>query len=349
MKRTRIRAVRCFLILATLFSVGGSCLAAQLRGGDLVVIDPLAHVIVKVDPNTGDQTLISNAAGLARPLGGCLDAAGSIVLADFGTSGPGGIYRVNPETGAATLISNGGVLEHPNSVAVDSAGNLIVTQLGGPSHPAAVLKVNPVTGQQEVIASGPLLSVPESLIVEADGNFLVSNYQNGTAGSSILRVNSTTGAISMVSAGGLLDVGPLGIAPDPHNEHGILVAQGDFSVPGAGQLVAVDSLTGAQSVVSSGLMIPTGVTQHPSGDVYLADSLARQILRIDRDTGDQTVISSAGLFTSPWTLFAVVPEPSGLALGALGLIGLTALGWQRSYIGLRSRQPAISLPSHPAS
>lgn len=74
--------------------------------------------IVRVDPVSGVQTVVSSGGSLVNPNGVATDAAGDIIVADESAFGSGGIIRVDPSTGVQTTISSGGLFQGPAGVAV---------------------------------------------------------------------------------------------------------------------------------------------------------------------------------------------------------------------------------------
>lgn len=75
--------------------------------------------IIKVNPLSGGQTVITSGPPLVQPNGVAIDASGNIIVADgdaFG--GPGGVIRVDPANGTQTAISSGGFFVDPQCVAV---------------------------------------------------------------------------------------------------------------------------------------------------------------------------------------------------------------------------------------
>jgi sugar lactone lactonase YvrE len=310
-------------------------LAVQIQPGDLIVTDSQnlsrPGVIMDINPQTGVQTIIASGGNLVQPDAVCFDSNGNIIVSDYGYIDSGKIIRIDPVTGQQSVISSGGMLAFPTSIATDSAGNLIVAQEGQGQANGAILKIDPITGAPSLVADGQPLSVPTGLAIEPNGDYLVSNFSNPTIGSAILRVDSASGAQSVVSSGGHLNDGPHGIWLSNLQSHRLLVAEFSYSNPANNAVLNINTLTGAQSVVSSGnlLMNPAGITQNNSGNIYVANFGSGDILAIDPLTGAQTVVSSGGLLESPLGIAVVVPEPGSFALAALGFAALAAYRQRR--------------------
>ena len=78
--------------------------------------------VMRIDPATGSQTMISSGNGLVEPTALALEASGSIIIADwrdgFFNAGPSAILRIDPNTGVPTTLSSGGLLITPFDVIV---------------------------------------------------------------------------------------------------------------------------------------------------------------------------------------------------------------------------------------
>src|SRR5206468_492485 len=105
--------------------------------GHLVVADGFfgLKAVIRVDPHTGDRTVISSDATTGQgPSFGDLhaiavEADGHLVVAGSGFTGNGNwVVRVDPHTGNRTVISGQGPdFGFPTGVAVEADGHLVVT------------------------------------------------------------------------------------------------------------------------------------------------------------------------------------------------------------------------------
>src|SRR5262245_18909298 len=94
-------------LLPLLLGVLASPVHAQaLSPGDIIVADPDTRVndqfgaILRINPTTGGQTLISFGGLFVEPLGLALAANGDLLVVDpLAFGGGGGVIRVNPATG----------------------------------------------------------------------------------------------------------------------------------------------------------------------------------------------------------------------------------------------------------
>ena len=235
--------------------VGPTAIAVD-GSGNLLVVDPFAldgaGAIIRIDPATGVQTVVTSGGNFALPTGIAIAGDGTLYVSDadaFG--GPGGVIRVDAVTGEQAKVSAGGDFVHPDGIAIDANGRLFVldrhaysthpTDIGG-----GVIEVDPVTGAQTKITSGGnfyartatgIASVaPDQLVVSA------FSFRFGTV---VFGVNPDTQAQGLISENGKLAL-PTGLAAAGSGD--ILVA--DFRAFGSGGVLRIDSVTGAQEIVS---------------------------------------------------------------------------------------------------
>ena len=84
---------------------------AQLNPGDIIVADIGANAVIKIDPITGAQEIISSGGLFAGALDLVLDSNGDIIVADLDLiNGGGSIIKVDPITRIQTVISTGPLL-----------------------------------------------------------------------------------------------------------------------------------------------------------------------------------------------------------------------------------------------
>lgn len=235
------------------------------------------------------------AVGLLFALAGTGSAefmAGDIVLSDNIR-----ILRVDSVTGAQEVVSSGGLLiGNTRGIAISGSGDILVANS---LDVGRIVRVDAKTGAQSLLSAGGLLSQPTGIAIGSDGGIFVSDIDSH----SVIRINPSNGSQSLVSAGDLSFL-PFGIALDTKGN--IFVT--DF---GTDRVVRVDPATGAQLTISSGGFFadPRGIAIDGMGDILVADLQAfgpnpldgpGGIIRVNPVTGDQSVVSSAGLFLDPW-------------------------------------------------
>ncbi|MGH9788108.1 MAG: hypothetical protein ACRD4U_05340 [Candidatus Acidiferrales bacterium] len=312
--------------------------AGALKAGDIIVVDDNAFDgrggVIKVDPTTGAQEVISAGGMFVAPRGVAIDRSGQIIVADLAARA---IIRVNPDTAGQTLVSSGGLLLVPLAVALDSGGNIIVADAGGAS--GSLIRVNPSTGEQTLISSGGLFVDPHGVVVAANGEIFVSEtHIDGVHAGAIIKVDPTTGSQTLISSGGRL-IRIVHVTVDSTGQ--ILAASLGFDGP-LSAIVKVDPDTGGQVVVSSeGLFVsPTGVAVEASGDIIMSDQNAfggsGGVIKVDPVSGSQTVLSPGGLFVDPTDVEIVHltfveidikpgSDPNSINLGAEGVIPVAIL------------------------
>jgi sugar lactone lactonase YvrE len=231
--------------------------------------DPAADgAIVRVDPATGSQSLVSRGGRLVDPAGLALAADGTIVVVDnVGLDGEPELLRIDAASGAQTVLSVGDKLCYPFGVALERSGSILVTDFGSPpgqsgtcpANLGQVLRVNPGTGAQSTLAvGGTLLRNPFGIAVAPDGGVLVVNQTGGAA--AVMSVHPVSGHQQVVTGNGPADafVVPQRIALSPDGEPIV----SDFELNDhEGGLVRVQVPGGAQSILRQGELFnnPLGV------------------------------------------------------------------------------------------
>lgn len=89
--------------------------AVTLKPGDILVNDGNGTVI-KIDPATGTQTVITTGGVLSFAGGMAIDTDGQILVAGIGNAA--GIIRIDPETGTLTVVPIVGGLPGTRGLAV---------------------------------------------------------------------------------------------------------------------------------------------------------------------------------------------------------------------------------------
>jgi DNA-binding beta-propeller fold protein YncE len=220
--------------------------------------------VIRVDPLTGRQSLVSSGGEFFDPAGLAVAPDGQIYVVDNrAPDNDGAVIRVDPRTGAQTLVTERSneagrrELDLPFGIAIESDGNLVVSNRVSPLELpllcpvlGKVVRVNPLTGDQARVSSDGRIGWPLGLALRPDGGIVVAN-ECGTGGGLVLVDRLGLGQ-HPITPNGPEDVlvTPERVAFDPAGR--LLVS--DFSVgpDEEGGIVSVDPETGAQSLVLAG-------------------------------------------------------------------------------------------------
>ena len=170
--------------------------------------------VVRINPATGTQAVITRADELCYPFGIAVNAQGRILVSDFGDlvensipiitcdsdrrrrnrGGPG--ERCSRPGSPPTSATLGELFLGPVGLTVEPSGTVLVVNQR--SAPAAVTAVNPANGVQQVITPNvsptDAFEQPQRVAVAPDGNLLVSDYSLNTLEGGLVSVNRATGA-----------------------------------------------------------------------------------------------------------------------------------------------------------
>jgi sugar lactone lactonase YvrE len=293
-------------------------------------------VILRTDPASGSLVEISRNGSqgslFVRPFDLAVEADGNLVVADLGRPNvkDGAVIRVDPVTGRQSLVSSGGEFFDPAGIAVAPDGQLYVVDNRAPDNDGAVIRVDPRTGAQTLVTETTglpgrdELDLPFGIAIAPDGDLLVANRVSPVqlpvlceALGKVVRVDPVTGEQELVAEDGEI-AWPLGLAVRPDGD--IVVAN---ECGNRGGLILVDPL-GNQSEITSNngddvLVTPERVAFDPSGALLVSDfSLGSDrdggIVRVDPETGAQTLVRAGELFNHPLGIATVVNRPPTAAL-----------------------------------
>jgi sugar lactone lactonase YvrE len=234
--------------------------------------------VIRVDPVTGRQSLVSSGGIFFDPAGIAVAPGGALYVLDtLPGANSGAVIRVDPNTGAQTLISWNFILPRlfdlPFGIAVDHDGQIIVVNraLSGmlpvPCFigTGRVFKVDPATGNQTDISNGGSLAYPLGLAVDADGSVVVANECGGLSAAGLVRVSSG-GAQDPLTTNNSVDVfqTPERVGIDPSGN--LLVTDYSLGADGDGGIVKVNPSTGEQSAVTTDSLFnhPLGIAVVPN-------------------------------------------------------------------------------------
>jgi probable HAF family extracellular repeat protein len=303
---------------------------------DLIVVDRVSRAVFAVDPVTGTQTLISQAALLTAPQGLAQRATGELLVAD-----PAGLVEIANHTGVQRLASAPLAAGDSLQVIVDGAGDIKVLEAA---------EVSDVTWNSSGIgAKSTLLSVPTGespfpVLGVLSGDSIA--WENGAS-------TFVVGGVSVYGDGVFrVDPGTLTVTilnPTLSNYEWLdLTVESDDTILGAGVHAApevgvyrIDEVSGVATPLTTGgnLVRPTGITLDSDGDIFVADAgtcigqscTGGAIIAVDKISGTQTVLSTGGYISGEMDIMAV-PEPGELGMLAAGIALLRALARRRGRV-----------------
>ncbi|MBM4091229.1 MAG: hypothetical protein FJ276_17675 [Planctomycetes bacterium] len=274
-------------------NIAGIALEAS---GSIVVADPLMTALFRVDPLTGNRTVLSSSdVGAGPEFGGARCVAigntGSIFVTSL-YQGKGAVFRVDPLTGNRTLISSdsvgsGRMFEDVLGIALETNGDILVAD----PRMTSLFRVDPLSGDRTLLSVNGPGSGPEfvghvrDVAVAADGSIFVTDA--AAVSGRVFEVDPLTGNRNLVS-------GP---------------------ESGAGRLF--------EEVM--------GIAHTATGDLLVADPHTTALFRIDALTGNRTILSSDSNGSGPnfWSARYVevvpVPEPATAAIWTVLILTFVAL------------------------
>jgi sugar lactone lactonase YvrE len=336
MRRTRILF---WPLLAVLLMTGT---ASAAPGDPYVVYTANSHpggaVILRTEPGSGSLVEVSRNGSqgnlFQRPYDLALEADGDLLVVDLGVPctiprdvcrADGRLIRVDPLTGAQSLVASGNQMVDPAGVAVAPSGEVWVADNLEANGNGRVIRIDPSTGAQTTVSEEGMLDLPFGIAVAGDGTLLVANREVSgevpdfcTPIGSVVRIDPVTGEQQRVSQAGDIAY-PLGLA-----------VQGDGSIvvanecPDHGGLIRVDPVGGSQTQITSNndedvLVTPERIAFDPAGALLVSDFNVGTdgdggIVRVDPETGAQSLVRAGQLFNHPLGIASVVNRPPAAAL-----------------------------------
>jgi hypothetical protein len=253
--------------------------------------------IDRIDPNNPQTTQILTAGGnLLQPRDVAVDANGDLLVSEFSQPfhSTVSLVRVNPFSGSQEVFSSGA------SAVLNVAANRATGEIFIEDVSQGILRVDPITGAQTPLTGGGF--VASSMSIDTNGDIL------GGSNRQVDRVNHITGTYSLVSANGYLIGNVEGTAVEPTGT--ILAISGSG---GAGNVVRIDPVTGAQTLLTSGglLNTPRDLAVGDDGSIYVLDS-SKALIQVDPVTGQQTLLANDFTFQQDFGLAALLPGPAGM-------------------------------------
>ncbi|MEX0170628.1 hypothetical protein [Streptomyces sp. LMG1-1-1.1] len=248
--------------------------------------------------------------------------AGTVLLSDSSAFGcQGGVHFYVPATGLRGFFALGGDLVGATGIALEADGDVLVTK--DRHHPGGgtLLRLSRSHGttKQTVVSSDGNLVSPMAVAVESDGGILVADIAAKGAGA-VIRIHPVTGKQTVLSVGDATGdpLFPCGLCVEA--DGGIVTVEqaGPVPEPPAPQVVRIDPVSGARTVISSGgsLRSPVDVVIDHDGNIMVVDANAFEgfvggVIKVDPVSGKQTTVSSGGGFDTP---AAIAIEADGTLL-----------------------------------
>ena len=312
-----------------------SLVAAELSPGDLIVADIGRDAVFRIDPITGDRTVLTgmgvgSGTSLLQVRGVAIDRWGQIYVTDA-ESTRRRVVRIDPISGTRTLVSGmdrgtGPNLVAPFALAFDSDGELYLSDIS--TGLDAIFHIDIRTGDRTIVSSssmgtGPIFGNPTTLAFDASDSLLVGDQVlDGIFSVDVGSGNRTI--VSNVSRG----TGPpidtplgMGIAADGMIYVATLsggLTNSSSSVVGVNPATG-NRLTVSSSSVGSGPEFASirGLSIDAAQNLFVVDVELDAVLRVDRASGNRTVISDGS--TGAGTTFDL-PDPIAV-VGMLQLAG----------------------------
>ena len=337
----------------------GNLFIVDQRNARVERVDPSGQIttvagLFRNEGSAGDGGL-ANEAQLSAPSGIAVDGLGQLFIADTTNHrirriDTFGIISTVAGNGTADYKGDGGLatdaeIDLPGGVAVDHAGNLLIADTGN----NCIRRVDANTGMISTIAGtgvdgysgdGGLATLarllqPTSVSADAAGNVFIADTQNLR----VRRVDVVTGLITTFAGNGHEGYGgDGGLATDaPLSPYGIVIdPAGNLYVtdPTASRVRKVATTGVITSVAGDGdtddgdggaalahSLSPGGVAIDAQGNVYITDTQASRIRKVDPD-GVLTTIGGNGLQgyagDGGAALAAELSSPRGIAVDGLG-------------------------------
>jgi sugar lactone lactonase YvrE len=197
-------------LAATLAALGISASPAGATPGDVIVGDSSDGLVLRVKPNTGAKSLVSDDPRLETPSDTVFGPDGTIYVVDYSAfAGNGGVFAINPKTHVTTIVSQDPLFDQPDGIALGPDGDLYVTDISTPGN-GRLLRVDLPSGDTTVASDDPLLAGgPIGVVVPPDGSPIVGDVNLAA------RVDPQTGVATAIADAGDGLVGGEGLVRGP--------------------------------------------------------------------------------------------------------------------------------------
>jgi streptogramin lyase len=247
-------------IAATLVALGISTAPAGATPGDVIVGDSNAAVVLRVKPNTGVKSLVSDDTRFVSQNDTVFGPDGTIYVADYGAfGGNGGVFSIDPRTRQTNVVSQDPLFNQPDGIAMGPNGDLYVTDLSSPA--GSLFRVELPSGITSLVSDDPLLDGgPVGVVVPPNSTPIVSVEKT------VARVNPLTGATTTIADGG----------------DGVLGGDGLTRAPD-GTLYVADSTAGIEGINPRSGQVTDLTGPVPTGGYGLALDFQGRVLTQNND------------------------------------------------------------------
>ena len=224
--------------------------------------------------------------------------AGDVLTLSSGRAGTGSKLIHVDRAGNQRIVSSGQYMMDTFGLTVDANGNAYVASFTMD----AIVKVDLSTGSQELVSEGGLLNFPNQITTDKAGNLYVTVHGHTSNGSGdspagVVKIDIVTRIQQWVSSGDYF-IQPTGLSFNRDDK--LVVVRNRITPPQIVEIISPSDHT----LLSEGqlLISPVGLTIDEFNNIVIADAgyeTYGAIISIDPLTGDQTIISSGGLFHDP--------------------------------------------------
>ncbi len=268
-----------------------------------------AGALIRVDPATGQATLISDNAmsgpGLfATPFGVVIDRTGRTLVADYGAFPGGGVISVNTATGQQTAFSNNSIsvpdlFDTPFGLGLSQSGRPLVADSSAFADGNGGIIGVDAQGQESAVTNNAISATDAfgggPIDVDSDGakSLLVTDYGTDSTGG-VIRVDAagqaTLLSTNSISGTDLFDT-PFSSAITPAGR--ILVADEDSQGLGeTGAVIDVNRATGEQTALSTNAISGPDLFQEPDGILVVPPKCGGRFATIVGTTGRDVIKGS---------------------------------------------------------
>jgi hypothetical protein len=287
----------------------------NLDSGDLLVTSSAANIgsVTQIDPANGMQALISTGGNLVNPQGIALDHSGNVIVGDNNNNNNNNVHqliKIDRATGNQTVIPTVPTYQVVIGVAIGSGPDVFVTDpIGG-----AIYQLNPTTGA--IDAQCGSLSGPAGITFDKNGVMIVG-FAGFIAGqpSRVSTFNMATCTETVISTGGSLFL-PVGVSTDGNNDVIVGDAPTVFGGPPPNKLIHITRSNGNQTVVSTSVGAPTGITvNRTTNDTFSTDNSSVNVNKTT-SAGATTVVASGENIIQPFalTMVGLLPTAAGVSV-----------------------------------